>query len=87
MMMQTSAHLPCEDTARELGAPAYTNLSVNLPFLTARTLSIARFDCFILANKNKDDTHYGVVGKDCKNGVAGNRTQNLLHSVMLEEQC
>ena len=22
-----------------------------------------------------------------KNGVAGNRTQNLLHSVMLEEQC
>jgi 2',3'-cyclic-nucleotide 2'-phosphodiesterase (5'-nucleotidase family) len=22
-----------------------------------------------------------------KNGVAGNRTQNLLHSVILEEQC
>jgi hypothetical protein len=22
-----------------------------------------------------------------KNGVAGNRTQNLLHSVMLKEQC
>jgi hypothetical protein len=31
--------------------------------------------------------HCSDVGEIGKNGVAGNRTQNLLHSVMLEEQC
>jgi hypothetical protein len=32
-MMQTSVHLPREDTGRELGIPAYAKLLVNLTFL------------------------------------------------------
>jgi hypothetical protein len=32
-MMQTSVHLPREDTARDLGTPAYAKLMANLTFL------------------------------------------------------
>jgi hypothetical protein len=60
---------------------------VPLPTFAHTFFSLAALPFSSMNQKERSMPYDVYAAKQKINGVAGNRTQNLLHSVMLEEQC